>query len=490
MLNESNIAQFAADLYVLAKRGYTPNDSSLKKIESIKYDSFIAASDYSDIDPNKAKKDDLQYGYYLVSQGHETYPNEGQIQPVVLVNVLSDVVVNFKSIDGFIEKTVNKSNTDIGQLVTFSIEGSITNDPAQKDQVILYFEDTLENMILTGEWDFSIDGKTLKSTEWGSNQENYLINKERYNYSYDDYWPHIQAILDNYNEGQITFNSNIASQRINYLTAFKNLMRNIYESGSEPKKGHSSFCFGIKLDPDHPKEYLGKRFELTYTAYLTDNASLGNDPGNINDVMCIIRRSDTEDFPATVNHEVHREQVNVYYDSCPVYTYTINLMKTDKENGAPLNNAQFALYKYDSKGNKVYYYYNKNAWIDPDLDITGTQIQWIDVSSTSLAKAYSEGLVSLVTTDENGKSSFPGIASGTYYLEEIKAPEGYNPVEQDIKVVISNDTPADFTVNVENSVGALLPETGGPGTASLFILGLFLTATSATLYFTTRKRHS
>ena len=105
-------------------------------------------------------------------------------------------------------------------------------------------------------------------------------------------------------------------------------------------------------------------------------------------------------------------------------------------------------------------------------------------------------------SDADGKVLVKGLEAGTYYLRETKAPEGYNKLLSDIKVVIEanydtttgkltnytvtytyNDKPITVTntdkltspeVPVENKTGAQLPSTGSKGALMVTLAGIVL----------------
>ena len=114
----------------------------------------------------------------------------------------------------------------------------------------------------------------------------------------------------------------------------------------------------------------------------------------------------------------------------------------------------------------------------------------------------------LIITDKETGITFTGLTEGEYQLKETKSPDGYvltNNVVIDFKVtngVISNEsgtqsfivqyvtatdtTPATYTIG--NTPGAALPNTGGPGTNLIYLIGSILLAFAGGGLLMRRKR--
>lgn len=99
---------------------------------------------------------------------------------------------------------------------------------------------------------------------------------------------------------------------------------------------------------------------------------------------------------------------------------------------------------------------------------------------------YSEDSTDTTDTLISSKGGFfniNGLKAGTYYLKEIATLDGYNKLENPIKVVVAQgkngksvittdkNTQSVERVEVLNNSGSLLPSTGGMGTTLIYLIG-------------------
>lgn len=195
---------------------------------------------------------------------------------------------------------------------------------------------------------------------------------------------------------------------------------------------------------------------VTYSAVLDENSTVAGD-GNPNRTWLTYGDSGKTSEHVTVT-----------------YVYEFDIAKTDAS-GALLSGAEFALYPTATGGDRI------------------GVVQEAD-GSYRLAKDGEVGQTIVV----NGVTTITGLdGETTYYLEETKAPAGYNkltartPVvleESSLKATVNDGAYTPKTgVQVVNKTGAALPETGGTGTAVFVAVGMLLVLGTGVLLVTKKR---
>ncbi|MFP5527310.1 SpaH/EbpB family LPXTG-anchored major pilin [Peptococcus simiae] len=204
--------------------------------------------------------------------------------------------------------------------------------------------------------------------------------------------------------------------------------------------------------------YKGQEIKVTYKALVNKDAVIGSE-GNPNKVT--LKYS---------NNPKNGDDTDTTTDEEKVYTAEINILKVDGKNKATkLEGAEFVLRDKNSDDAKYYKY-----------DDQAGKVTWVADKKDATVKK----------TDSNGHADFKGLKNGTYYLEEIKAPDGYNLLTGRKEVIVNyeNQNPQQiFTVEVENKSGSELPGTGGMGTLAFIIIGGGLGLLAAGLYRRNRQ---
>ena len=171
------------------------------------------------------------------------------------------------------------------------------------------------------------------------------------------------------------------------------------------------------------------------------------------------------------------EDHSTTHDTTQTYTFGIDIVKTDSQNTL-INGAEFKIYDAATDGNEV-----KVVLMD-------------DGVTYRRARADEEGVTIVV---KDGKVRVVGFDNGTYYLEETKAPDGYNKLTARQKFIIADgNLDAVFNgeifstgsgVHVVNKTGSMLPETGGMGTTLFITIGAMMVMAAGAL-LVTKKRMS
>lgn len=278
------------------------------------------------------------------------------------------------------------------------------------------------------------------------------------------------VVHDKMSEG-LTFNSNSVSVFHSDGNASGNLTTG-YTLDTHPGDGCT---FEVKFDDGTLKP--NDMVTISYTATVNNKAVIAGS-GNTNEAYLQYNNNKT-----TVKHTT-----TTYVWGMGVRKFA-NLDNGDTDHA--LADAEFKLYK-GADADKKYAAFSTATTVD------GTSVykltNWVTDAATATA----------VVTPASGNIKLEGLDEGTYYLEETKAPVGYNKLTAPITVVISSTLPptggtasytvtadgattTDYTVRVENKAGTELPSTGGIGTTIFYVVGGGLMV-AAIVLLVTKKR--
>lgn len=272
------------------------------------------------------------------------------------------------------------------------------------------------------------------------------------------------------------------------LTGDKTPLDSSYWTAADTANGFT-LNFDVKTMQSGSIE-VGTWIVVTYTATVNDDA--------ITDI-------EENNAKLTYSHDPsNSEDTKEREDKEYVYSAKLEINKDNKA-GQPLAGAEFVLYKKGGTDGNTNLYYRWNEATDDKAE----HITWVED-----IKDATHVTTEIVGEGENAKAVayFNGLKDGTYYLKETKAPEGYNPLPEDLSVTIDGtDVLTDdgtgvpttgmnveatlqaalTTVQeVENDTGAQMPETGGIGTTIFYTLGGLMVVAAGVLLVTKRRMQS
>lgn len=223
-----------------------------------------------------------------------------------------------------------------------------------------------------------------------------------------------------------------------------------------------TFCDTLKADD---------KIVISYNATLNEDAKIGLE-GNPNQSQISYGDSNkTTTTPPSITK---------------TYTWDLKILKYGNGNkNNVLANAQFVLLNKDKT--KV-------------AAVTGGKITgWKNVPTATGTDTITWPDDTILTTDTKGEIHIQGLDADTYYLREVKAPDGYNVLKDDREIHITGktydttaqkDTYTTVVEEIDNKSGISLPETGGMGTTLFYILGAALVVIAVVLLVTGKRMRS
>lgn len=233
---------------------------------------------------------------------------------------------------------------------------------------------------------------------------------------------------------------------------------------------------------------------VEYQAIVNEDAAIGTSNPNTVDLTFNNNPYKDTEYGVTPPDVVH------------AFVFELDINKIDGANTATkLEGAEFVLWRQHMGQNQYAIVENGK--------LAGWAMYKDEADRTAKGGLDTDPVATVLRTGTDGKIAVAGLKSDVYYLQETKAPEGYNldpnVIEVDIDAVVSEDAAGDgkvdsltITINggtahngadgvvnmtVVNNQGSTLPETGGIGTTMFYILG-GLMVLGAVAMLVTKKR--
>ena len=188
----------------------------------------------------------------------------------------------------------------------------------------------------------------------------------------------------------------------------------------------------------------GEQIVITYTATVNADASLDGTEQNI-------------EFSQYSKQETNKKTIEVVLEK-------LKINKTDGTNA--LKGAQFKLYRTDATSVPAADHTPVPVRVLTNAELTAAGI--IKEADTIYYEVEKGGTnYTIDMTDASSAVVYSLDKDSTYYLQETKAPDGYNLLENEIEVHLNTTT----SIDVVNNSGSILPSTGGIGTTIFYIVG-------------------
>lgn len=419
----------------------------------------------------QAKFDSLDYGYYLVyplgSTGNGTRDTYAMLYNVDEASVEINMKSEYPTVDkGIVEDdgTVSGNTAEIGDTLTFTLTAKVPDVSAYDEYYQFAFVDTLSKGL-------QFNTGSIK-VQWASTADGQFNDIENTNYKVTE--PVYTGTRD-------------SSLRVDFGT------QETVGDAPDTKQVYDA----LNLFKDHE----GWTIKVTYTVTLTAAAVVVDD-ANTNSAKVEF----TTDPDSTGTGSSTEDITKTY-----TFGFGIDKQKGGADGAADgaLADAVFKIYKNDGT--------EAGKWDSSDTVVKFTkQATSPKVDYDYYTVDMTSGSDTLTTT--MNKLYVCGLEPGTYWIEEVSAPDGYNKMAGYMKVVIEavvNDATGDLTshkitftnpdgtevnpqpthandhtIQIINKTGSLLPETGGMGTVIFTIVGVAVIAGGAIWYVNRRRATS
>lgn len=393
-------------------------------------------------------KSSLALGYYLmipVDASIKTPQSSGSVAS--LTSTIPNAEIKVKAIKPGITKEDDAISVDVGQTVTYVIEGEVPNTAGYDTYKYIIKDEMSSGLTFNKDVKVELDGTDITS----------------------------QVTID--------------------YTAANKFSADIPVKSLQGENGAN----------------VGKTITLTYTAVVNDNAvtssqeknkatlQFGHNPSDLEESTPI----EEEVYTAKIDIVKYTGDDAASGTKLPNAQFALMKLVTEKVDGQDVTTAKY--YKYTAATDTTP---AKVEWVAIEGAPTSGTANVTDAMAKALSDHVSS--FTPKTTDTNGAAVFPGLADGTYYLVEFVAPDGYNRLAKPQEVTIAGtdadtvegkqenvadatgqfDAAQNATATVKNNSGSELPETGGMGTTILYIVGGGMVIAGIVMFLTKRRMAS
>ena len=156
-------------------------------------------------------------------------------------------------------------------------------------------------------------------------------------------------------------------------------------------------------------------------------------------------------------------------DTTTTTTYAFKINKTRADDSQPLENVGFQMINSKSETIQMYLTTDGSYKVCQDTGCAG---------HTHVTEAL---------TDANGAITIIGLDADTYTIHESTVLPGYVTPLTDATASINEGSPNIVVIDLTNTLGTALPETGGIGTTIFYVLGAALAVGAAVLLITKKR---